>query len=144
MSFARFHRQLSLAVLAALFMRAIIPLGYMPGNLLAGEFMLFCPSGGGAAFLPPPTATSGHHHEHHAGADDAQDEDGNYAGNTVGVDSSCPIGSVLVAACLPNPEPADIALDRSPAAIGTRHSLVFSSVPIRNYQVRAPPTFLHS
>ena len=31
-------------------MRALIPVGYMPGNLLAGEFMILCPQGVPAEF----------------------------------------------------------------------------------------------
>lgn len=83
----------SAALFVALAMRSLIPLGYMPGNLLTGEFMVLCPSGGGALFLGDGAA---HRHASHAGhASTANPE------QIAGVDARCPIGSVLLSGAAP-------------------------------------------
>ncbi|MEO1204573.1 MAG: hypothetical protein AAFX10_17860, partial [Pseudomonadota bacterium] len=49
----------------AFLLRALIPLGYMPGNLLAGEFARLCPS-----VLPEATLADSHHGHHGHGEAD--------------------------------------------------------------------------
>ena len=109
-------------VLAALVMRAVIPLGYMPGNLLAGEFMILCPTG-----LPAGFALPGEHHHH---ADDAP---------MVDAERACPIGAALQQAALPadhNPAPT---IERFPdAGLAPAPVPVFVNPPAR-YHSRAPP-----
>lgn len=71
--------------IAAVVMRALIPLGYMPGNLLEGEFMVLCPSGSGGQGL-----VSSHHHGEHG-----------EMGIEIDADEACPIGVTLKYAALP-------------------------------------------
>jgi len=77
------RRQLILTafLFATLGIRSLIPIGYMPGNLLAGEYMVMCPNSGAAALA------GNHHHDH----DD----------RSVNVDETCPIGSALTVVALP-------------------------------------------
>ena len=109
-------------MLAALMVRAVIPLGYMPGNVLAGEFMVLCPTG-----LPAGFALSGEHH-HHADT-----------GTMVDAERACPIGAALQQAALPT--------DFTPTALVDRlHDFSSASPPIAvfvhapaRYHSRAPP-----
>jgi hypothetical protein len=115
-------RGLLLAGFASLILRAIIPLGYMPGNILAGEFMVLCPSGLPAEVLRALQLT---HHGH--------DKD------VVDVDSSCPIGSAL--------QPAWIPIDDAPLPFvipATNDVAYYQPIAIRlivrrEYDSRAPP-----
>ncbi len=73
----------TLAILAAtLLLRAFIPVGYMPGNLLAGEFARLCATG-----LAAPLAHAGHH--------------GAHDGTELSADKACPVGLALKFAALP-------------------------------------------
>ena len=54
-------RWLTALLAAGFILRAFIPVGYMPGNLLAGEFVELCPVGIGTV------VDSGHHAGHYAG-----------------------------------------------------------------------------
>lgn len=80
----RLRRVMTKAAIAGLILRALIPLGYMPGNIFAGEFMVLCPSGVPASF----TMALGHHHH-------GQDT------TAVDADQTCPIGTALQHAWLP-------------------------------------------
>ena len=108
--------------LLGLIARALIPLGYMPGNLLAGEFMVLCPSG-----LPANLAHA--LHDHHDAAT-----------VTVEADRACPIGAALTYAAMPTEAvpTAATALSQSTGAIEPESLL--GSKPLRLFQVRAPPT----
>ncbi len=106
---------------AGLLARALIPLGYMPGNLLAGEFMVLCPSG-----LPGQIAESLHHH--HGESETVFD-----------ADRTCPIGAALQYAAIPT----DV-VDTDVSA-GFREAPVAEPVallglrPLRRFHARAPP-----
>ena len=116
-------RRLALAVAAAgLLTRALIPLGYMPGNLLAGEFMVLCPTG-----LPQALAAASHSHH----GDD---------GPMLDADRACPIGvTLLYAAALPTepgaPHVERRVFDEAPAE-PTAPALV---APEAIFYARAPP-----
>ncbi|MEJ2172774.1 MAG: hypothetical protein ACO22K_07565 [Woeseiaceae bacterium] len=77
----RRQRILSIVLFASMGIRALIPAGYMPGNVFAGEFMVMCPSSSAAAI-------AGIHHHNH------DDE-------PIDVDRACPIGSALTAIAPP-------------------------------------------
>ena len=118
----RFWRAAIQLAVVALVVRASIPLGYMPGNLLAGDFAVLCPTGIPAEFMQ---AISGHAHHH--------------AGHTIDADRDCPIGSALQPAWAPNDwqVPAVDAIREEFNA-----SLVFrphSRQPESRYLARAPP-----
>ena len=80
-------------LLACLALRAFIPLGYMPGNALAGEVAALCPSGSAATYAVLQTLSPQHHHHdnHH----------GHLRDGGVSVEQTCPIGSALSTAVLP-------------------------------------------
>ena len=110
-----------LAVLA-LVVRAAIPLGYMPGNVFAGEFMVLCPTGIPAAFME---AITGHQHGH--------------GGHTIDADRDCPIGSALKPSWAPNDHQVS-ALDVTVARFDTPTPDTLSLRPAsRQYHARAPP-----
>lgn len=88
MPFRSRHGLTIAALFVALATRSLIPLGYMPGNLLAGEYMVLCPSGGGAMFLDDAAA---HRHSAHTAHDSNAPHE-----QVAGVDERCPIGSVLL------------------------------------------------
>jgi len=118
----RLRRTTGLALAACLLLRALIPVGYMPGNLLAGELMVLCPEG-----LPALDMALAHagHNDTDLPAMDA--------------DRSCPIGTALLAAA-PAPEVGQVlalvrraATDIPPAeSPPRRHSPA-------GYRSRAPP-----
>ena len=108
--------------IACLALRAIVPAGYMPGNLLAGEFMVLCPVG-----MPAGIAQQLHadHGDHERGVLDA--------------DRSCPIGSALQPAYLPQ-DVIQASFIRTPPdhSASYRYQGVTTD-RIRQYQSRAPP-----
>jgi hypothetical protein len=114
-------------LLATLAVRALLPMGYMPGNLLAGEFAKLCPVASAATFeLLSSNTTHQHHH----------DESGK---ELPSVDSACPIGSSLFSDAL-------IALDGFSSVELQQHELpntiAFRSYLFpfkRTYPARAPP-----
>ncbi len=94
----------------------------MPGNLLAGDFMVLCPAG-----LPAGTAQSIH-----------QDHDEN-ATDVVDVDRSCPIGSALQPAWLPT-DLVEQQVSIVPPCISAGYSfLSATTTQIHRYDSRAPP-----
>ncbi|MDZ7644299.1 MAG: hypothetical protein U5K76_08910 [Woeseiaceae bacterium] len=118
----RLRRTTGVALAACLVLRALIPGGYMPGNLLAGEFMVLCPEG-----LPPVDMMPGH-----AGHGDPDLP-------ALDADRSCPIGTALLAAA-PAPEAGQVATLVRGAATGVPPAV---SPPRRHspagYRPRAPP-----
>ena len=120
-------RRLALASLLALAMRALIPLGYMPGNVLAGEFMVLCPTGLPAGFL----VDAGHqHHSSHDSHDTGM----------VDADRACPIGTSLKYAAAAPPDIAfapDVFRAHDAPAVVLR--VFHDSRPSRPFQPRAPP-----
>ena len=106
---------------AGLLARALIPLGYMPGNLLAGEFMVLCPSG-----LPGQIAESPHHH--HGESETVFD-----------ADRTCPIGAALQYAAIPTDlVEANVSVGFQEAPLAEPAALR-GSKPLRLFHARAPP-----
>ena len=118
------RRKIVIAALlyASLAIRVIIPIGYMPGNALAGEFLVLCPQG-----VPKDFAASLHHG--HSSDDD----------HVLDIGSACPIGQGLNYDALPN---SDVELSAAPAIIEKAFDslLAFHSPSFeRRYASRAPP-----
>lgn len=117
------HRMLrrTVFVLAALLLlRATIPVGYMPGNLLDGEYVRLCPVG-----LPSTFAS---HHEGHDGHEESS-----------GTEASCPLGLLLSAVAIhgtaaigENIEPQSLR-PVAPAVLSVQRK------PFRVVRARAPP-----
>lgn len=119
----RLRRLVGYAAVGALVLRALIPVGYMPGNLTAGEFMVLCPSGlSGELILQ---AIGGEHH-HHADAG-------------IDADKACPIGVTLKYAAIPDHVVPDLWQPR-PAltGFGPRVTIVDRVAPPA-FRPRAPP-----
>ncbi len=103
-------------------LRALIPLGYMPGNLLAGEFVVLCPTGVPAEVM---RALHGDHHDHEQPVMD--------------VDKTCPIGSALQPVWMPL---ADIAQEFDVAATPREifyQRRTYRGILTPRYRSRAPP-----
>jgi hypothetical protein len=113
------RRAAVLLALLGMSVRALIPMGYMPGDLLAGEFVVLCPVG-----LP----ASMKHHGHHG-----------YDGAVVDADRACPIGSALQYAALPADEfvQPDPGLFEEPRTVFGDYA--YDEVLQRTYFSRAPP-----
>lgn len=102
-------------------MRALIPLGYMPGNVLAGEFMVLCPTG-----LPLPAAESSHRHH-----DESQ--------IMFDADRVCPIGAALQYAAIPV-DLVEVSLSTGFQEAPIAEPLTLpAQKPLRLFRVRAPP-----
>ena len=148
------HRFPAVLVAVALLLRAAVPLGYMPGKLFAGEFMVLCPVGSAPSYALLDTtrseAGSGHHNTHAAGhshhghtahhnpvsADGAHAHHDEHAG---AVDDRCPIGSALNLAFLPGPDVPLVA--DWPSASYPKPGSAFPAVVRfnRGHPVRGPP-----
>jgi len=103
-------------------LRALIPLGYMPGNLLAGEFVVLCPTG------MPMEVMRALHHDHHDSEQAVMD-----------VDQTCPIGLALQPAWMAladNEQEIVVAATASEIFYEKRTYVgIFSAL----YRSRAPP-----
>ncbi|MEM1410844.1 MAG: hypothetical protein AAGH19_00695 [Pseudomonadota bacterium] len=95
-------RRATIALAAlCLLLRTSVPIGFMPGNLLAGSWAIPCPSAFPAAFFEPAAAGAvglhdhhhGHHHGHGAAAGNAHSDDD--APSVLGLDKQCPLGEAL-------------------------------------------------
>lgn len=120
------------AALACTFMvRALIPVGYMPGNLLEGEFVRLCPAG-----LPALTGHAGQdgHAGHHENVDSIPAD--------VELSSVCPLGAALGQAGLIDAQPAPFL---PAAAAGLTAPATDESPPAPTgvaFRSRAPPAVL--
>jgi hypothetical protein len=112
------HRKVFLSLLAALALRAVIPIGYMPGSL-GGELLFeMCPDGMPSAMVQ---ALGGEHHHH---GDDA---------STDANPEQCPTGHMLTS----------VALNSSlEVAAEPPHAIVFTDLPIHVAFVAAPVAYL--
>jgi len=123
----RLLRQIATALLlGTLAVRSLLPLGYMPGNLLDGKFAELCPVASAATYALLSEHDS--HHEHNAPGDAAYS-----------IDSACPIGSTLFSDALPATYPSTAI---APLASQYRQVHVlqsFSARPQPVYPARAPP-----
>ena len=115
-----------LAILAAtLLVRAFIPVGYMPGNLLAGEFARLCPTG-----LPAPLAHAGHHGGHHE--------------TELSADQACPVGFALKFAALPTDFIESLPSVSPEAFTLPQHGQPADTQTIAPFRARAPPAGVRS
>lgn len=123
----RFRYLAGIAVATALMIRALIPVGYMPGKLLDGELMVMCPV---ASSLTLELLRSHDLHPHHHG-------DAGTEATSIGL--ACPIGSSLFSDVLPAATP-----DGAPPRLPERYRTVANAgthlaMPLRLYPARAPP-----
>ena len=116
-------------LLATLGVRALVPVGYMPGNLLDGKFAELCPVASAASYSLLP-AHNGHHHDHQSGGKD----DAAYS-----MDSACPIGSSLFSDALPMPDQRVEPVIRPQVFEPPLFFRPHSAQQHRNYPARAPP-----
>ena len=86
---SRFARFAATLLLASLAIRALVPVGYMPGNLNAGTLAELCPVASAATFELLGSADT---HHHHYNTDDA---------NAFSITTACPIGSSIFFDALP-------------------------------------------
>lgn len=121
---SRLRRLAGGVLLVALVARSLIPFGYMPGNLLAGEPVVLCPVASAAA-LALIGQHELHHHHHGSGAPS--------------VDKSCPIGTALL---------LDVAVDSTrfaglvestPVAATVPDDVAYRVAPRQIYPARGPP-----
>ncbi|MGI9201187.1 MAG: hypothetical protein ACR2QL_09020 [Woeseiaceae bacterium] len=120
----RFATSLLVATLAV---RALLPVGYMPGNLAAGEFAELCPVGSAATFqLLGSAATHGHHH------DDNESD-------AVSIGTACPIGSSLFFDALPTLSAAAEQQNLQPIFENVARGLSVLTAPRSSHRARAPP-----
>lgn len=111
----------TLGILAAvLLMRAMIPVGYMPGNLLDGEFARLCPTG-----LPMSLAHAGHHAAH----DDTE----------LSADKACPVGFALKFAALPTAQIESTFHARPDFFPAPQSGHSVDNVTVAYFHARAPP-----
>lgn len=117
---SRFRRFAAGLALAGILVRALIPLGYMPGNVLDGEFMVLCPSG-----LPAKVVHALHGH-HDADA-------------ALELDRACPIGGALQYVALPTDVVDAVNPESHPLFIAPEPVVFRGTRPLRLFRARAPP-----
>lgn len=105
-----------------LLLRTLIPIGYMPGNLLAGDYMTLCPQG-----LPAAIAERFHAGHHGTG------------GTVLDADRLCPLATALLAAAPPPAEHAPVALVPPYESAESAFAVPPRSVLVFLYASRAPP-----
>jgi hypothetical protein len=115
------YRQLflTLTLFVAMGVRSLIPVGYMPGDVFAGEFMVMCPGSSAAALA----GIHDHHHE-----DDSVD-----------IDRACPIGSALIAIALPMTSAWSMDVDRVAESFVFTATEQAARLTVGAYRSRAPP-----
>lgn len=117
----------SALLLGTLAVRALLPLGYMPGNLLDGEIAQLCPVASAATYSLL-SAGSPHHHQHGAPGD-----------AVYSIDSACPIGSTLFSDALPATYPSNAIVPHATEYRQVHVPQSFSARPQPVYPARAPP-----
>ncbi|MEM8815354.1 MAG: hypothetical protein AAGE85_05975 [Pseudomonadota bacterium] len=152
----RFYIPLIVLTLAV---RAIVPLGYMPGKLLAGEFMVLCPAGSAPSFAllealvqraarasnavhTGQHSTHGTQHAHHAHAHAGHGETAGHAHHGdagSGMDDRCPIGSALSLLVVPNAETPLSTVRPAPYLQSSPAVVLIAAVRHRGQPVRGPP-----
>lgn len=105
-----------------LLLRTLIPPGYMPGNLLAGDYMTLCPQG-------LPAAVAERFHAGHHGTGSA----------VLDADRLCPLATALLAAAPPPAEPAPLAPLPPYDSVKSETAVPPTSVLVLLYASRAPP-----
>ena len=113
------------ALLIALVTRSLIPLGYMPGDMLAGEPVVLCPVA--SATTLALLGQDGSHHHHHGSS------------TAPSVDESCPIGSALLLdLAIDSTGIAQLFADISIASTSPA-GIAYSVAPRQFYPARGPP-----
>lgn len=125
------------ALLLTLLLRAVVPLGYMPGDLLTGQLAALCPIGSAESWqllnsldhaLDQSLDHSGHHHGH-------VEHDSRAASG----DEQCPIGEALGAAfLLPSLDAHAVDADRQ-KTLDRRQDAIPEARRRRSHPARAPP-----
>ena len=113
-------------LVATLAVRALLPMGYMPGNLAAGELAELCPVASAATFQLLGSAAE---HSHHHGDDS----------DAISVDTACPIGSSLFFDALPTLPSALELQDLQPVLAITARDQSVLTAPQTIHRARAPP-----
>jgi len=126
-------RWLGLLLCVALCIRAVVPLGYMPGDLLDGKFVELCPTSSPAlaAFL----GSEGDHSGHGAhGADEGSDQ-----GRAADLSRACPVGFALnFAALIALPDELFTpSIAREPVDVAPTKT--FASIAAVAFRARGPP-----
>lgn len=142
--FAMFERQRVLtAVLLTVAMRALVPAGYMPGSVAAGEWMVLCPANSWASYAlldaiaPDANGAGKHshhahhgHHGHHGAANEA----------SAAAPDSCPLGNALSQAAAADQQgSADSGLPQSATVPPWPAAAPRVRLIDRHYPVRGPP-----
>jgi hypothetical protein len=130
---SRLSRQFYLAIamtLACVAVRSLIPVGYMPGNLLLGETVAMCPvaSEGPLRLINwrQPNADRADNHGQH----DDRDRSG---------DETCPIGNALLAAAVSSEPLPQIVIPTGNSQPGYGNETGYFPQLVRRYLTRAPP-----
>lgn len=135
-------------ILPSLVARILVPLGFMPGNVFAGNFLLPCPSAMPASVFLLDSETVGqgkasreHHghlgHAHHSA--NATDTGSDNDADLVGIERQCPVGLALSADIHSSSEP-DLPEPSSALVRVTGESSERTSERVfPRYQPRAPP-----
>jgi hypothetical protein len=113
-------------LVATLAVRALLPMGYMPGNLAAGEFAALCPVASAATFQLLGSAAE---HSHHHGDDS----------DTISIGTACPIGSSLFFDALPTLPTAVELQDLQAIFEITAEDQSVQTAPQTIHRARAPP-----
>ena len=121
----RIRRLAGYAAVGALVLRALIPVGYMPGDLTAGEFMVLCPNGPSGELILQAFGGAHHHHD----------------GAGIDADKACPIGVTLKYAAIPSQELPNLWQPRLAAAYIGNHTAVADRLAPPAFRPRAPPRF---
>ncbi len=116
---------LTIALAACFLLRAFMPLGYMPGNLLAGEFARLCPS-----VMPIGTHADGHHAHH-----------GNDSGEpAASAAQTCEFSVAASQSFVPQPGPADLASADTQIRAPEGHGIPVGTRQRAAFRPRGPPT----
>jgi hypothetical protein len=105
-----------------LLVRALIPLGYMPGSILDGEFMVLCPAGYAASIVAES------HHQH-----------GGDGESVIDADRACPLGTALQSAALLPSDSTPFEPSKIPVIGSAPQNDVFNTHFQARYRSRAPP-----
>ena len=126
-------------LLAAIVLRAAIPVGYMPAALVSGQLFAMCPSAVPAdllAAIAVPKGSGPHetgHHPHHHGDTEGSGSTGQHFDA-----SHCPVGQMLSTNALTAPE-FSIAIPAVSAAWGAAEFRVPASTTLLRGHSRDPP-----
>lgn len=112
----------------------------MPGNLLAGEYMVPCPTAMPESVfaLAAPGHGSQHHHKHHHHGHHDHHESPD-AQDLLGAERQCPVGLVLNLLFTTTSALEPLAEQRHVEVYGVMRASSAAAAFIRPYRSRAPP-----